>query len=428
MVAIINSSSSVRNVLQYHENKVAQNAAQLIHSMNFAKDTGELGFTDKLKTIEKFTSLNERTKLNTVHISLNFDPAEKLKPTTLQQIADTYMQRIGFAGQPYLVYEHYDSGHPHIHIVSTNIQRNGTGIKTYNIGRNLSEPARKQIEHEFHLVPAQRQPQKQRYELRPVNAQKVQYGKSATTRAITTVLNAVLPVYKYSSLRELNALLGLFNIMADRGGENSRVYKNDGLVYRVLDNSGKKIGKPVKASIINNKPGLKFLTEKFAQNKLLKHPHERRIKNAVDFSFVSSSAQSLEQMIQALQSEKISVVLGRNRNDISYGITYIDHHTRCVFDGSELGKPYSASELQQRCNEFKGQMPAQILKQISFVKPENIPEETFINNTKQDIDTAALNFTGLGDLAQILLQKEYEGYLPGELRNRQTHNKKRNKR
>jgi hypothetical protein len=428
MVAIINSCSSVRSVLHYHENKVAHNAAQLIHSMNFCKDTSELGFTDKLKTIEKFTSLNERTKLNTVHISLNFDPAEKLKPTTLQQIADNYMQRIGFAGQPYLVYEHYDSGHPHIHIVSTNIQRDGTRIKMHNIGLNLSEPARKQIEHEFHLVPAQRQPQKQRYELRPVNAQKVQYGKSATIKAITTVLNAVLPVYKYSSLLELNGVLGLYNVMADRGGENSRVYKNNGLVYHVLDNNGQTIGKPVKASIIDNKPGLQFLTEKFAQNKLLKHPHELRIKNAIDFSFVSSAAQSLEQMIKALQSEKISVVLGRNRNDISYGITYIDHHTGCVFDGSELGKPYSASQLQQRCNEFKGQMPGQILKQISVVKPENIPEETYANNNKQNIDTAELHFIGLGDLAQILLQKEYESYLPGELRNRQRHNKKRKKR
>ena len=35
---------------------------------------------------------------------------------------------------------------------------------------------------------------------------------------------------------------------------------------------------------------------------------------------------------------------------IIYGITYIDHHTKCVFNGSHLGKQYSANGIQQRCN------------------------------------------------------------------------------
>jgi hypothetical protein len=96
MVAIIKSSASLRNVLHYNENKLKNNAAQLIHSMHFAKDTEQLGFTDKIKTIEKLTSLNQRTKLNVVHISINFDASEKLDKEILQKIADAYMQKIGF--------------------------------------------------------------------------------------------------------------------------------------------------------------------------------------------------------------------------------------------------------------------------------------------------------------------------------------------
>src|SRR6478736_9903888 len=118
MVAIIKISASLRNVLQYNENKLRENVAQLIHSENFLKDTEHLGFTDKIGTFEKLNSLNERTRLKTMHISLNFDPSEKLDKETLQQIADIYMQKIGFANQPYLVYQHHDAGHPHIHIVS----------------------------------------------------------------------------------------------------------------------------------------------------------------------------------------------------------------------------------------------------------------------------------------------------------------------
>ncbi len=154
MVAVIKSSSSISNALYYNENKVKQKVADLIHSSGFVKDTDLLTLNDKLKYFKKLTQLNQQTKLNSVHISLNFDPSEKIPIETLRQIADTYMDRIGFGNQPYLVYQHNDSGHPHIHIVTTNIQRNGKRISMQNIGRNQSEKARKEIEIEFKLVQA----------------------------------------------------------------------------------------------------------------------------------------------------------------------------------------------------------------------------------------------------------------------------------
>jgi hypothetical protein len=205
MVAVIKSSASLSNVLHYNENKIKQDKAKLVHSQGFGKDTEVLGFTEKLRTFEKIQSLNERTKLKTVHISLNFHPSEKLDNETLSIIAESYMQKIGFGSQPYLVYEHFDAGHPHLHIITTNIQRDGTRIKMQNIGRNESDKARKEIEKEFNLVPAHGQ--KYVYELKPVTPQKVHYGKTETKRAITNVLDHVLVSYKFSSLAQLNALL-----------------------------------------------------------------------------------------------------------------------------------------------------------------------------------------------------------------------------
>ena len=64
----------------------------------------------------------------------------------MNTIADTYMRMIGFGQQPYLVYEHKDAGHQHIHIVTTNIRADGSKIDMNNIGRNQSEKARKTIE------------------------------------------------------------------------------------------------------------------------------------------------------------------------------------------------------------------------------------------------------------------------------------------
>ncbi|MBW7892210.1 MAG: relaxase/mobilization nuclease domain-containing protein, partial [Chitinophagaceae bacterium] len=389
------------------------------------KDTDQLGFTDKIGTLQKLISLNERTKLNAVHISLNFDPSEKLDKETLQQIADTYMQRIGFGNQPYLVYQHHDAGHPHIHIVTTNIQRNGKRIKMQNIGRNQSEKARKEIEKEFKLVRAQDHQLKEAYAIKPVNVQKIQYGKSDTRRAITNVLDAILPTYKYASLPELNAVLKQYNIVADRGKEGSRLYNSKGLMYRILNDKGEKVGIPIKASLIYNRPTLKFLQEKFDQNKNDKQQHKLRVKNAIDFSFARKPGQSLQELITALQKERIQLVLRQNDKGIIYGLTYVDHQTKCVFNGSELGKPYSANQVQERCRQEQVQQQEQkSVQRLSHTKADE--QKQFTPAVKQESDTA-LTTPVLKDAINVLTQTEGYGTLAPELRNEELRRKRKRK-
>ena len=127
----------------------------------------------------------------------------------------------------------------------------------------------KSLELEYNLVRAESKGNQQNksknsaaFEHRIVSASKVQYGKMETKRAIQNVLDVVINQYKYSSLAELNAVLKQYNVMADRGTENSIVYQKKGLYYRVLDESGNKIGVPVKASLFHQKPTLSFLGAK----------------------------------------------------------------------------------------------------------------------------------------------------------------------
>jgi hypothetical protein len=282
-------------------------------------------------------------------VSLNFDTADKLNEELLKEIADIYMNRIGFGGQPYLVYQHNDAGHPHIHIVTTNIKQDGRRIELHNLARNQSMKASKEIEKEFRLIQAASK-HRLAYELKPVNVQRVQYGKAETKRAITNVLDQVLSTYKYASLAELNAILQQYNIIADRGSENSRIYKSKGLVYRILDTNKQKIGVPVKASLIYSKPTLKNIEARFESNERERQRYKQRVMNAIDFAVLKKPNQSLAELIKAVQKENIHVVLRQNDNGIIYGITYVDHHTKCVFNGSHLGKQYSANGIQQRCN------------------------------------------------------------------------------
>ena len=191
MVAVIKTGHSLSRILNYNENKVKEGSASAIYAANYPMDIEQLTFENKLRRLKNQAALNENVTRNSVHISLNFDPSESLSTSMLAQIADTYMDKIGYGQQPYLVYQHFDSGHPHIHIVSVKVKEDGSRIDMQNIGRNQSEQARKEIEKNFNLVKASVKEQ-QASTLKPVNIQRVQYGRSETKRAITNVLELVV--------------------------------------------------------------------------------------------------------------------------------------------------------------------------------------------------------------------------------------------
>lgn len=351
MVAVIKTGSSIRRIFNYNENKVKEGVAECIAAINYPKDLPDLTLSNKLNRLLNQAALNENVKRNSVHISLNFDPSEKLKKDELEEIAMTYMTKIGFGKQPYLVYQHHDAGHPHIHIVTVKVRENGSRIETQNIGRNQSEKARKEIEKSFGLVRAEDSKQRQAYELKPVNVQKVQYGRTETKRAITHVLDTVLKNYKYASLPELNAILSQYNVIAERGSEISRIYKNNGLIYRIIDEKGNKVGVPIKASDFYNKPTLKFLEAAFQQNEIARQSYKSRVKNSIDLALLKSKILTVSDLVKALEKDGIHTVLRQNEAGLIYGLTFVDHHTKCVFNGSSLGKQYSAKAIQERCGD-----------------------------------------------------------------------------
>lgn len=347
MVAKITTPKSIEAALNYNEKKVQKGNAVCLHAANYLKDVKEMNFYQKLAGFERLNSLNERATTKTLHVSLNFDPSEKLAENKLLQIASDYMQKIGFGDQPYLVYKHEDAGHPHIHIVSTTIKHDASRINTHNIGRNQSEKARKEIEKMYGLVKAERQQQLLKASIKSVNVEKVIYGKAETKRSISNVVGAVFGQYKFTSLPEFNAALKQFNVIADRGKEEGRIYKNRGLVYRILDATGNKAGVPIKASSISCKPILNNLEKKFAYNEIAKESLKPFVKTKLD-DCLSQSPSTMKELMEQLKQKSIYTLLRQNTEGRLYGITFVDNQNKVVFNGSDLGKGYSAAALQSR--------------------------------------------------------------------------------
>lgn len=354
MVAKITSPARIVAALNYNENKVKEGKAECLHASGYLRNAKEMNFYQKLGGFERLNILNSRATTKTLHISLNFDPSEKIPNDRLIAIASDYMEKIGFGLQPWLMYRHNDAGHPHIHIVTTTIQPDGKRIDTFNIGRNQSEKARKEIEQVYGLLAAEKQKRLLHKPITPVHAEKVGYGKMETKRSIANVVGAVLNTYRFCSLPEFNAILKAYNVVADRGKEDGRIYKHRGLLYRVLDAKGNKVGVPVKASSIANKPTLEKLETLFEKNKPLKEPFRAAIKNNID-KVLAMYPPDMATFIRLLELKNISTILRQNDQGRLYGITFVDRNNKCVFNGSDIGRQYSATHLEEKLTQLSRQ-------------------------------------------------------------------------
>lgn len=387
MVAVVKTGYSLHRVFNYNENKVKEGVANCIGAVNYPKDLNDLTLSNKLNRLIGLATLNEVVERNSVHISLNFHPSENFSHEKLQAIADSYMKQIGFGNQPYLVYEHMDAGHPHIHIITVKVDGNGQRIETQNIGKHASSTARRKVEKEFGLIKAEESKSNEFEALNPADVRAAAYGKGPTKTEIKKVLNNVLEQYTYSSLHELNALLKVYNVQAYRGKEDGIVYNNHGLYYRILDpKTAKPIGIPIKASDFfifptgkknqdksKEIPTLKTLEQKFFINKARTNQSAKnQTKNTIDLILNQKSKVTLDALIASMKTKGIDIVLRQKNPDAPiYGLTFIDHRTKSVFNGSELGKPYSANAIQKRCLSSEKQLETIIAERIK--SSTNIP-------------------------------------------------------
>lgn len=351
MVAKVTSGRTIRGVINYNENKVKEGAAVCIHARGFAGVAEQLTFGDKLNTLLYHIKRNTKVTTNAVHISLNFSPSEKLDDARLTKIATSYLDKIGFSRQPFLLYRHNDAGHPHVHIATTNIQLNGRKISLNNIGRDKSEPACKEVETEFSLVKAAGR----KVATEPLHAadlSKALYGKSETKRTISNIVNSITRSYRFTSIHELNAVLKQYNVLADTGRKGTIIKEKNGLRYSLLDKDGKAVGVPIKASSIYGKPTISTLANQFELNEILRAPHKDRIRTVIDL-FDAKGGRTLNDFAAYMADNKIYPVIRQNDEGRIYGITFIDNSTKCVFNGSALGKQYSAQGILNRLNEPK---------------------------------------------------------------------------
>ena len=120
MIAKIGKGSNMYGAILYNQQKVDnENGAVLL--LNKIPDTmnGKYSVSYFNKCFEPYLSANIKTEKTVRHISLNPDPADKVSDEQFTDMAQEYMERMGYGNQPYIVFKHTDIDRTHIHIVST---------------------------------------------------------------------------------------------------------------------------------------------------------------------------------------------------------------------------------------------------------------------------------------------------------------------
>lgn len=344
MHATIVLSGNIQRVLQYHELKVRRGQAELIGADNFIKDMPELSYTDKVYHFDRLMSLNEQAWKPVLHVFLGFNRQDPIGNDTMQRIAQEYIEGMGYGQQPWLVYRHYDALHAHAHLVSTTIGPEGKRIRLTRAGLTYSRELTHGLERKYSLDTSNEE-----IALRAQHSylQQVQYGKASLYPAMKLVLETIIPEYRYTSLDELNAVLGLFNVKASRGKEGSMTYQHRGIVYYPLREDGRVGDICIRASAFPSRPTLDELEKRFAENLGIREGYSRRITSSIDYALAGSRL-SFTAFRQAMGREKISVIAPSEPGG-SPGIWYVDHTTRAVFEGEALGSRYTAVVVRERC-------------------------------------------------------------------------------
>ncbi len=386
MIANITSGASVFGALSYNYDKVKEGTASIIHINNMICETGnEAGLTMQRALLSFETNLlrNRKTKNTVAHISINPDIQDNLSTEMYKELVDAYMDKMGYKDQPYVVFKHNDIDREHIHIVTLKVGPDGWKIND-KYEKLRSVEISRELEVQFGLKQiTDKKSEEQRHYIKPID-----YQKGDIKRQMSNTIRSVIESYKFQSLGEYNALLSCFNIQSKyvKGLDNDNLYH--GIVYSTTDSEGNYIGNRIKSSRLGKFAGYNALTKAMLKTKenLGKQDVPYKAKNIIDK--IKKESKSLQEFKDKLKEHKIGLLLRYNEEGRLYGVTFIDHNQKIAFNGSRIGKEYSANAMSEWFNTLpdtrQSIKPEESGTQSKNVLTDSFSDEFLRGNTKNE--------------------------------------------
>lgn len=345
MVAKISIGNSLYGALTYNGEKINKEKGRLLDTNKIFNDgSGTVNIHRAYEDFMRWIPTSSRTERPMMHISLNPHPDDVLSDTDFTRLAHDYMQMMGFSKMPYMIYKHADIDRHHVHIVALRVGTDGRCISDRNNFYKNRKVCR-ELEQKYGLKVAEREKITPDMPIRKVDP------AGDIKRQLANAVKMVGMRYKFQTLGEYNAVLSLYNIRCEQtdGRVNGREYH--GLVYFATDDEGKVIANPFKASRLGKFASRTAIDSRFekAKDRIDVAPTRRKVADILDRSTdkVDFTAK--------LKECGIDVVFRYTDEGRIYGVTFIDHNTMTVLNGSRLGKQFSANALNERFNNPQAQ-------------------------------------------------------------------------
>ena len=357
MIAKISHGSSLYGVLSYNQLKVDELHADVLFGNRIIEPQGDNSYTIEhlSRSFEDYLTANRKTEKPILHISLNPDPKDCVSEEQFIKLAEEYMRRMGFGDQPYIVYRHNDIGREHLHIVSVRVDETGRAISdSYEHERSMA--VCRELEQQFSLTPATKKEWKEGLPLSPVD-----YDSGNLKGQLAGVIRPIAREWHFRSLGEYRAVLSLYGISVDevKGEYGGREYH--GLSYSATDKEGNKVGKPFKSSIFGKEAGIDALEKRMQVSAAWVKKHKDIAADTATRIAAAMQTAGHDRALfeRELLRQGIGVVFRQNEAGRIYGATFIDHADKTVFNGSRLGKEFSAGVFNDLFNGQHGTHPVQ---------------------------------------------------------------------
>ncbi|RLT68046.1 relaxase [Parabacteroides sp. CH2-D42-20] len=341
MIAKISHGGSLYGVLAYNQIKVDELHADVLFGNRIIEPPGDNPYTIEhiSRSFGDYLTANRKTEKPILHISLNPDPKDCVTEEQFIKLAEQYMQRMGFGDQPYIVYRHNDIGREHLHIVSVRVDETGRAISdSYEHERSMK--VCRELEQQFDLTPATQKEWKEGLPLSPVD-----YEGGNLKGQLAGVIRPIAREWRFQSLGEYRAVLSLYGITVDevKGEYGGREYH--GLSYSATDKDGNKVGKPFKSSVFGKEAGIAALEKRMLSSAAWMKSHKDIATDTAAriASAMQTAGRDRTLFERELMRQGIGVVFRTNDAGRIYGATFINHADKTVFNGSRLGKEFSAN-------------------------------------------------------------------------------------
>ncbi|MVM42215.1 relaxase/mobilization nuclease domain-containing protein [Spirosoma sp. HMF3257] len=272
MVVRLVTGTQIRGAIRYNEQKVAQKQAKVLGAHGFGNnDLAVKNHNYVSDVLENQSEKNRKIKKNTLHFSLSLHPSETISDEKFKVIAHNFMEQMGYKDQPYIIYRHHDTDHPHVHVVTTCVDETGQKIKDSFIKWRIND-VRKRLELKYNLIKAQGRENRIRQangEKQTQSKIKQSNGEQSRKEHLESILRSTFQKESIENIAELQQKLKGQCVNAVLYECNREGKLVNGLSYQLTDPKGNPLSPRIKASEFGN-----WATWKGIKNKVAKLEQE----------------------------------------------------------------------------------------------------------------------------------------------------------